>query len=74
MDNLFVHLTNVAIQKQGVGFKNIHIYIHTNTYIHTCTYTPTRWSTTTSTGGSSASRTSGFTLRCRVASRHTFKY
>ena len=24
MDNLFVHLTNVAIQKQGVEYNNIH--------------------------------------------------
>ena len=28
MDNLFVHLTNVAIQKQGVGF-NYNRLIHT---------------------------------------------
>ena len=39
MDNLFVHLTNVAIQKQGVGFNNIHIYTQTPKHtIYTYTY------------------------------------
>ena len=32
MDNLFVHLTNVAIQKQGVGLTDLHIKTRSCTF------------------------------------------